>query len=143
MTQAEYRLADGRIDPSNAPLSTAAKLTLVLVASFVTLVPGGPVETRDFTALGRPAFWGFNVFLIGLGVLAVASSIAILRGYRTAAWGVIACAWGYIFVVLLDLGHVFPTSPDPIPLLLGLVEILDVILAGYVIALAHRALGHF
>lgn len=116
---------------------------LVLVASFITLVPGGPIETRDFTGLGSAVFWGFNLFLIALAVLAVMSAIAMLRGKTTAAWGAIIAAWGYVFVVLLDLGHVFPTSPDPIPLMLGLVEILDFILAVYVMALCHRALAHF
>lgn len=124
------------------PLSASAKLMLVLVASFVTLVPGGPIETRDFTGLGGPVFWGFNAFLIALALLATGSAIAMLRGSRKAAWGAIAASWGYVLVVLLDLGHVFPTSPDPIPLFLGLIEILDFILALYVMALAHRALGH-
>ncbi|MGV6803517.1 MAG: hypothetical protein ACWA49_04860 [Ruegeria sp.] len=122
--------------------SSAAKLMLVLVASFATLVPGGPVETRDFSALSGAVFWGFNAFLIALALLAVGSAIAMLRGSVAASKGVIAAAWGYIFVILLDLGHVFPTSPDPIPLMLGLVEILDFVLALYVLALAHRALGN-
>jgi len=126
-----------------APDRTAAKLLIVLVASFATLVPGGPVETRDFSALGGAVFWGFNLVLISLAVLAIASAIALLRGQTRAAWGAIAAAWGYIFVVLLDLGHVFPTTPDPIPLALGLIEILDLMLAAYVIALGHRALGQF
>lgn len=115
---------------------------LVLVASFITLVPGGPIETRDFSGLGGTVFWGFNLFLIALAVLAVVSAIAMLRGKTIAAWGAITAAWGYVFVVLLDLGHVFPTSPDPIPLMLGLIEILDFILALYVMVLCHRALGH-
>ena len=129
-------------DTSHAPLRTAAVLMAALVGSFVTLVPGGPIETRDFTALGGGVFWGFNAFLIALAVLALAAAFAMWRGAAAGAWGAIAAAWGYVFVVLLDLGHVFPTSPDPIPLLLGLVEILDFLLALYVIALAHRALGH-
>ncbi len=124
------------------PTATAARLLLVLVASFVTLVPGGPIETRDFSGLGGGVFWGFNAFLIALALLAVGSAVAMLRGSAAAGWGAIVAAWGYIFVVLLDLGHVFPTSPDPIPLMLGLIEILDFILAFYVLALAHRGLGH-
>ncbi|MCK5746487.1 MAG: hypothetical protein KAH44_09730, partial [Oricola sp.] len=72
---------------------------------------------------------------------AIAAGIALRRGSRLAARIAIAVSWGYIFVVLLDLGHVFPVSSDPIPLLLGLIEILDAILAGYVMVLAHRALG--
>lgn len=124
------------------PARMAGWLLLLLVATFVTLVPGGPIETRDFTGLGGPVFWGFNAFLVALALLAVVSVLALLRGTLTGAWGAIAATWGYVFVVLLDLGHVFPVSPDPIPLMLGLVEILDFILALYVMALCHRALGH-
>ena len=115
---------------------------MLLVASFATLVPGGPVETRGFSGLGGPVFWGFNVFLVTLGVIAIAAAIGLIRGRRAAAWAAIAASWGYVFVVLLDLGAVFPRSPDPIPLLLGLVEILDFILALYVGALSHKLLGH-
>lgn len=123
-------------------LRASAKALLLLVATFATLVPGGPVETRDFSALGESVFWGFNVFLVALAVLAIVSAIGMLAGRKLAAFGAIAASWGYIFVVLLDLGHVFPTTPDPIPVLLGLIEILDLILALYVMTLAHRALGH-
>ncbi|MDO6521622.1 hypothetical protein Q4578_08490 [Shimia thalassica] len=120
----------------------ASKFLFGLVATFATLVPGGPIETRDFTDLGGMAFWGFNAFLIGLAILAICAGIGLRKENRTAMWCAIIAAWAYVFVVLLDLGAVFPTSPDPIPLALGLVEILDVMLAAYVIILAHRALGH-
>jgi hypothetical protein len=113
--------------------NTASVLLLVLVGTFITLVPGGTGIT----------FWGFNAFLIGLGILAIISGLGLRRQARFAPWGAIIASWGYIFVVLLDLGHVFPTTPDPIPLLLGLIEILDVILAGYVLVLCHKTLGHF
>lgn len=122
-------------------LRRAAQLLLLLVLTFVTLVPGGPVETRDFSALGGAVFWGFNAFLIALGIVALAAVWGMWRGLRAWAWAGIAVGWGYVFVVLLDLGQVFPTSPDAMPLLLGIIEILDAILAGYVIVLAHHGLG--
>ncbi|MBC7282436.1 MAG: hypothetical protein H5U12_13510 [Hoeflea sp.] len=115
---------------------------LLLVASFATLVPGGPVETRDFSGLGGPVFWGFNVFLVTLGVIALVAAIGLIKARLALAWAAIAVSWGYVFVVLLDLGAVFPRSPDPIPLPLGLIEILDLILAIYVAVLCHRALRH-
>ncbi|WP_290890854.1 hypothetical protein [Hoeflea sp.] len=122
--------------------ATAGWLLLLLVASFATLVPGGPVETRDFSGLGGPVFWGFNVFLVTLGVIALVAAIGLIKARLALAWAAIAVSWGYVFVVLLDLGAVFPRSPDPIPLPLGLIEILDLILAIYVAVLCHRALRH-
>ncbi|WP_322987815.1 hypothetical protein [Hoeflea sp.] len=129
------------INPGRAA-RTAGWLLLLLVASFITLVPGGPVESRDFSALGGPVFWGFNVFLVLLGLIAIGAAIGLLGGRPNAAWAAIAACWGYVFVVLLDLGGVFPRSPDPIPLMLGLIEIFDLILAFYVGLLSHKALGH-
>lgn len=126
----------------SAAARRAGILLPVLVVSFATLVPGGPVETRDFSHLGGPVFWGFNVFLVSLGLVAVVSAVLMLRGSVSAAWPAVASGWAYIFVVLLDLGRVFPLSPDAMPLSLGLIEILDAILAGYIIVLGHRALGH-
>ena len=127
---------------AQADSKAAGWLLLLLVASFVTLVPGGPIETRDFSALGGAVFWGFNVFLVTLGLAAVLSAVGMLRRSRKAAKLAIICCWGYAFVVLLDLGHVFPQSPDAIPLALGLIEILDLILALYVGVIAHKVLGH-
>ena len=43
---------------AQADSKAAGWLLLLLVASFVTLVPGGPIETRDFSALGGAVFWG-------------------------------------------------------------------------------------
>ncbi|MGV6820989.1 MAG: hypothetical protein ACWA5T_10905 [Parvularcula sp.] len=126
---------------SSGLFNRAGKALLLLVGSFITLVPGGPIETRDFTGLGGNVFWGFNAFLIALAILAVSSGVALLRGRKACALPAIAASWGYLFVVFLDLGHVFPASPDPIPVLLGIVEIFDAILAAYVIVLAHRGRG--
>ncbi|WP_428545366.1 hypothetical protein [Profundibacter sp.] len=144
MSSASYdthQRQSGWPDDTRPYFRPAGKLLLALVLTFITLVPGGPVETRDFSGLGGPVFWGFNVFLVLLGIGAVASAIGLLRDSKTAAIGGIIAGWGYTFVVLLDLGHVFPATPDPIPLLLGLIEILDAILAAYVIMLCHRGLG--
>lgn len=126
---------------SQNPFRSAATLLVVLVVSFATLVPGGPVETRDFSSLTGITFWGFNVFLISLGVGALLSAWAMAKGKRAGAYGAITASWGYVFVVLLDLGHVFPQTPDPIPSLLGVIEIFDMILAAYVAALSHIGLA--
>ncbi|MEQ9694226.1 hypothetical protein [Shimia sp. SDUM112013] len=128
---------------SSKQMKTAGDLLFVLVVSFATLVPGGPIETRDFSGLGGAVFWGFNAFLIGLALVAILAAIGLRRHRKPAAWAAITVGWGYIFVIFLDLGHVFPVSPDPIPLTLGLIEILVAMLAAYVIHLSHAALGHF
>jgi hypothetical protein len=48
----------------------------------------------------------------------------------------------FIFIGALDLGRVFPLSPDPIGLPLGMIEILDGGSTGYAVPFSHKALGH-
>ncbi len=54
----------------------------------------------------------------------------------------IIIGWLYVAVVASDLGRIFPLSPDPTGIPLGLVMILDAILALNVVLFSHKALGH-
>ena len=115
---------------------------LALLLTFASLAPGGPVENRDFSHLSPATFNGFNAFLVSLGILGFVAAFFLWRRRAWASWVSIFVGWAYVIVVALDLGKVFPRSPDPTGLALGLVMILDVILALYVIASSHKALGH-
>lgn len=42
----------------------ASTLMFINVTLLAILVPGGPIENRDFNGLRGIVFWGFNVFLI-------------------------------------------------------------------------------
>ena len=120
----------------------AAGALLALLLSFATLAPGGPVENRDFSGLSPATFNGFNVFLISLGIAGFVTVYFLWKGRSQASWVSIVIGWAYVVIVALDLGKVFPRSPDPTGMALGLIMILDAILALYVIVCAHKALGH-
>lgn len=115
---------------------------LVLLLSFSSLVPGGPIENRDFFHLSDAVFWGFNAFLITLGLVGFATIYFVWKGRRWAYWTAIVVGWLFIGVVALDLGKIFPISPDPTGFVLGLVMIVDAILAMNIVLFSHRALGH-
>ena len=115
---------------------------LALLLSFASLVPGGPIETRDFSHLSPAAYWGFNAFLIALAAAGFVSVYFVWKDRRGGYWTAIVVAWLYVAVVALDLGHVFPVSPDPTGLILGLIMIADAILALNVVLFSHKALGH-
>lgn len=121
---------------------SAAGALLALLLSFATLAPGGPVENRDFSQLSSATFTGFNAFLISLGLVGFATVYFLWKGRAWASRVSIVVGWTYVVVVALDLGKVFPRSPDQTGLPLGLIMILDAILASYVIAYGHKALGH-
>ncbi|MEJ2448298.1 MAG: DUF2127 domain-containing protein [Anaerolineales bacterium] len=117
-------------------------LLLVLLLSFSSLAPGGPVENRDFSHLPRSVFNGFNAFLITLGLVGFLVAYYVWRGKRWAYWVAILVGWLFVIVVASDLGKVFPVSPDPTGFALGMIMIGDAILAFYVILFSHKALGH-
>jgi len=117
-------------------------LLLTLLLSFASLVPGGPVENRDFSHLTGLIFWGFNAFLITLSLSGFITTYLVWRGVRRAYWAAIVVSWLFVVVVALDLGKIFPTSPDATGFALGLIMIVDAILAGNIALFAHKALGH-
>lgn len=102
----------------------------LLVASAVNLalmVPGGFVEMRDFSAYSPVVLGALNLFLtlLGLGSLALAWFVfRSLGGHALSA----AAGAGYMLVHGLDLGRVFPVSPDPMSRLLAGLEWLGAIL---------------
>ena len=114
---------------------------LALLLSFASLVPGGPVETRDFSHMDARAYWAFNAFLATLGLAGFVAAYLVwrdeTRGYRAA----VVIGWLYVAVVALDLGHVFPVSPDPTSLIFGIIMIADAILALNVVLFSYKALG--
>jgi hypothetical protein len=129
---------------SQLSLSPSRRLAIALwclIGSFVTLVPGGPIETRDFSHLSPTVFWGFNIFLAGLGLVGLGGSYGAWRGRQWAAQSAIPVAWLYLGVFILDWAQVFPTTPDPMGLGLALVELFGAICSTYSLVFAHRVLA--
>jgi len=131
-------------DPSlsSAPNKLVAICLLLLIFSFATLVPGGPIENRDFSHLSPQVFWGFNAFLLGLGFVSLIVIFLAWQGKKSAFWTAIIVAWLFVGVFILDWSKVFPTSPDPMGFGLCLMEIIDFILCVYILFFSHKALGH-
>lgn len=129
---------------SNYPISyrkVVVYCLLALLLSFAALAPGGPIENRDFSHMTGSAFWGFNAFLIGLWLAGLATLYFVWKGRRDAYWAAIIISWLYVVIVALDLGKVFPVSADPTGFSLGLVMILDAILALNIVLFSYKALG--
>jgi hypothetical protein len=119
----------------------AAFLLAALLISFAALVPGGPVENRDFSHLSPATFNGFNAFLITLGLVGIVTVFGLWRSRRWALWLAVMVGWTYVMVVALDLGKVFPVSPDPTGFALGLIMIVDGILGANAALFAYKGLG--
>lgn len=107
----------------------ASLLMFLNVTLLMILVPGGPIENRDFKHLKGVVFWGFNLFLIILGIasfivcylLLVSHSYAVLTGQILAGL--------YFIVYMVDLAGVFPKSPTKMSRPLMLIEIINISMA--------------
>lgn len=93
-----------------------ANMTLLTI-----LVPGGPVENRDFASMSKTAFVGFNVFLVSLGVISILGAFWLMTTTSTYAV-LVALLLGVLYatVYFVDLAGVFPKSSTPMsPVLMG------------------------
>lgn len=98
-------------------------LLLASATNLALMIPGGFVEMRDFSAYPPLVLGAFNVFLTGLGLGSFALAYLVLRhdtGFGLAAFA----GLGYAAVYLLDLGRIFPVSPQPMSRLLTRLEML-------------------
>lgn len=118
------------------PIAIAC-LLFVNMTLLTLLVPGGPIENRDFSSMPRPAFIGFNVFLVSLGVGSIAVALWMMISGSGLAVSVALVLGGlYAMVYFIDLGGLFPKSVTPMsPVLMGC-EILNANAAVFLVMLA-------
>lgn len=106
-----------------------AFLLVVLSVLLTILVPGGPIETRDFSHYSETVLALFNIFLTTLGLLSfvVAFLITKKKKYSVVLSAVFALL--YLFVYVLDLFKIFPTSPVEMSTTLFSIEVISSLLA--------------
>ena len=105
-------------------------LSLLLLLSGLglsILVPGGPIETRDFSHISPIILALFNSYLTALGVGSFMLAYFCFQRQRWAFKAAVLAGVSYLWVYAIDLARVFPTSP--MPTALEVVEILGVLLA--------------
>jgi hypothetical protein len=90
------------------------------------LVPGGPIETRTFSHISPVILALFNTFLTALGIASLVLIYFIVAGRRWAYLGAAFCGFCYFLVYALDLGGVFPVSPDEMPQALLVIEVAGI-----------------
>ena len=107
----------------------ASALMFINVTLLTILVPGGPIENRDFNGLRGIVFWGFNVFLITLGITSYITSYLLLisNPYALPMARIISVL--YFIVYIIDLAGIFPKSPTKMSKTLMLIEVINASLA--------------
>lgn len=89
-----------------------------------TLIPGGPIENRDFSHINPSILMGFNVFLTSLDLGTLVPMLFTFRGHAWALSSAFYVALAYYAVYAIDLAQVFPKSPTPMSPALAGVEVL-------------------
>lgn len=98
---------------------------LILSALNLTLmIPGGFIESRDFSHIPSYILGGFNIFLTVLGMLSFFIPYFIHKKRKWALWTAFICGLSYFIVYSIDLLQIFPKSPSPMPTSLFILEAL-------------------
>ncbi|MBD8890040.1 hypothetical protein [Roseibium litorale] len=106
-------------------MSGSRSCTLVLLLAsalnLALMIPGGFVETRDFSAYTALILGAFNLFLTVLGLGSFVLAYMVWRQGR-GFWLSALAGLGYVAVYQADLQGLFPVTPVPMPALLYLLE---------------------
>lgn len=119
----------------------ASLLVFFNVMLLAILVPGGPIENRDFSKLKGVVFWGFNLFLILLGVMSFITCYLLLIAHPNAIFITKIIAVLYFIVYIIDLAGIFPKSPTKMSKPLMLFEIINGSMAAFLFLFV-MAIGH-
>jgi hypothetical protein len=93
------------------------------------LVPGGPVETRNFSHINPLILGAFNTFLTCLGLISLLLVYFIIKRKKAAFIVATLCGVSYFLVYALDLAKIFPVSPDRMPPALLIIEIVGALVS--------------
>lgn len=93
------------------------------------MVPGGGIDTRDFSHISPFALSAFNIFLTTLGLVSLFLPYFVFRKYKWSVISAFVCGASYLLVYVLDFAHLFPKSPDSMPQLLVLLEAFGILLS--------------
>lgn len=107
-------------------------VTALLIISTVLLgllIPGGPIEKRSFAHISPFILSAFNTFLTVLGFGSLMIAFFVYSGNGWVLLSASICGISYFLVYALDLGKLFPVSPDKMPRALIVIEVIGLLIA--------------
>jgi len=106
------------------PHQQTALWLIVSAALLSSLIPGGPIENRDFSHIHPGILGAFNVFLTTLDLGSFVLAFFALKQRQWALNVAFYAAVSYFAVYAVDLAQIFPRSPTPMSFYLALIEVL-------------------
>ena len=107
-------------------ISALLLLSCILLGA---LVPGGLVETRDFSHINPFVLVSFNAFLTLLVMVSILIVYYLMQDTNWADTIAAICGLSYFVVYALDLTKVFPVSPIPMSQTLFFIEVVGLIVS--------------
>lgn len=104
-----------------------ATLLIMSAVMLGVLIPGGPIETRNFSGMSPVILVGFNTLLTALGLGSLALAYFVLDRRKGAYMLSAFLGVEYFLVYSLDLLGIFPFSQDSMPHVLRWIEVAGVI----------------
>lgn len=92
------------------------------------MIPGGFIESRDFSHISPIILSGFNTFLTVLGLSSLFIAYFNFRNHSWARYVSTLCGLSYLTVYAIDLLKIFPKTSSPFPLPLLILEIIGILL---------------
>lgn len=103
---------------------TVSLLLLVSGLLLSSLIPGGPIENRDFSHINTGILLIFNIYLTLLGLGSFVLIPYVLRSGRYAGMLGVVSGVSYLLVYVVDLLGWFPKTPSEMSGPLFLVELI-------------------
>ena len=120
------------------------RLLTLMILLFATLVPGGPVENRDFShMISADPLNPFNLFNAFLIIILMTTITMIFYTQTRARWTYRVSMFlgvSYFVIFAIDLAGVFPTSPTRMSTPLMTIETIDSWVAIMVTWFSYRSL---
>lgn len=109
--------------------SMSIGLLLLMSSVFlISLVPGGPIETRDFSHIQPWVLLSFNTYLTVVGISSIVWGVQALRTPLNPLWSLLS-GLSYLIIYGLDLLMLFPVSPTPMNQALWSIEVSGLLLS--------------
>lgn len=127
-------------------MKTSKLINALLILSSVNLtlmIPGGFIESRDFSQISPLILGVFNFFLTTLGIISLFLVYFISKQYGWAYRIAYFSGISYFIVYTIDLLEVFPKSPTPMPNLLLILEVLGTIVSIPLMFYAQKKIKEF
>jgi hypothetical protein len=117
---------------------TVSFLLLVSGLLLSSLVPGGPIENRDFSHINAGILLTFNIYLTVLGLGSFVLIPHVLRAGRYAGMLGVLSGLSYLVVYAVDLLGWFPKTPTEMSIPLVLIEVIGMVLALPLVYVSNR-----